>query len=224
MHWWFQSCMLITVAVPVLPETAWWSRACQVLCLAPCNAHVCPHCRYAANNTRRNIESCGILAGTLSADDAVFTINTLIVPKQTGTSDTVRIGRGRGWGHRLWGRDGMCGRPSGLTASCATSPALALTVAVQVEMLNEEEIFEVQDSRALYPLGWIHTHPSQTCFLSSVDIHTHCGFQARPGGTRRRQAAPALPLHCPLPRRHSLSHTPLLPTALRRRCWTRQWR
>ena len=44
-------------------------------------------------------------------------------------------------------------------------------------MLAEEEIFEVQDSRALYPLGWIHTHPSQTCFLSSVDIHTHCGFQ-----------------------------------------------
>ncbi len=46
-------------------------------------------------------------------------------------------------------------------------------------MLNEEEIFEVQDSRALYPLGWIHTHPTQTCFLSSVDVHTHCGFQVR---------------------------------------------
>lgn len=44
-------------------------------------------------------------------------------------------------------------------------------------MLAEEEIFEAQDSRAVYPLGWIHTHPSQTCFLSSVDIHTHCGFQ-----------------------------------------------
>ena len=47
-------------------------------------------------------------------------------------------------------------------------------------MLNEEEIFEVQDSRALYPLGWIHTHPTQTCFLSSVDVHTHCGFQVAP--------------------------------------------
>ncbi|EFN58695.1 hypothetical protein CHLNCDRAFT_34008 [Chlorella variabilis] len=90
--------------------------------------------RYAVSNTRRGIESCGILAGTLSADDAVFNITTLIVPKQTGTTDTV-------------------------------------------EMLNEEEIFEVQDSRALYPLGWIHTHPTQTCFLSSVDVHTHCGFQ-----------------------------------------------
>lgn len=46
--------------------------------------------RYAVSNTRRGIESCGILAGSLSADDAVFTITTLIVPKQTGTTDTVR--------------------------------------------------------------------------------------------------------------------------------------
>ena len=27
-------------------------------------------------------------------------------------------------------------------------------------------------------LGWIHTHPSQSCFLSSVDLHTHCGYQS----------------------------------------------
>ena len=26
-------------------------------------------------------------------------------------------------------------------------------------------------------LGWVHTHPRQTCFLSSVDLHTHCGYQ-----------------------------------------------
>ena len=24
----------------------------------------------------------------------------------------------------------------------------------------------------------MHTHPSQTCFLSSVDLHTHCGYQS----------------------------------------------
>ncbi|KAF5843063.1 hypothetical protein DUNSADRAFT_2677 [Dunaliella salina] len=45
------------------------------------------------------------------------------------------------------------------------------------EALNEEEVFDVQFSRELYPLGWIHTHPTQTCFLSSVDVHTHCGYQ-----------------------------------------------
>ena len=48
-----------------------------------------------------------------------------------------------------------------------------------MQALAEEETFEVQDSRSLYPLGWIHTHPSQSCFLSSVDVHTHCGYQAR---------------------------------------------
>ena len=46
-----------------------------------------------------------------------------------------------------------------------------------VQALNEEEIFDAQDKRALYPLGWIHTHPTQTCFLSSVDVHTQCGYQ-----------------------------------------------
>jgi STAM-binding protein len=35
----------------------------------------------------------------------------------------------------------------------------------------------LQSSRELVPLGWIHTHPTQTCFLSSVDIHTQCGYQ-----------------------------------------------
>ena len=25
--------------------------------------------------------------------------------------------------------------------------------------------------------GWIHTHPSQTCFLSSRDLHTSVGYQ-----------------------------------------------
>jgi STAM-binding protein len=92
--------------------------------------------RYALSNTRRNVETCGILAGSLSPDDARFDVTALIVPKQEGSSDMV----------------------------CA---------------LAEEEIFQAQDSRALYPLGWVHTHPSQTCFLSSIDVHTQCGYQAR---------------------------------------------
>jgi len=46
-----------------------------------------------------------------------------------------------------------------------------------VQALSEEEIYEAQDSRSLYPLGWIHTHPTQSCFLSSIDVHTQCGYQ-----------------------------------------------
>ncbi|KAK8710477.1 hypothetical protein V6N13_145798 [Hibiscus sabdariffa] len=42
---------------------------------------------------------------------------------------------------------------------------------------NEEEIFDVQDTKSLFPLGWIHTHPTQSCFMSSIDLHTHYSYQ-----------------------------------------------
>ncbi|CAM5177729.1 unnamed protein product [Eretmochelys imbricata] len=42
---------------------------------------------------------------------------------------------------------------------------------------NEEELFLIQDQDSLITLGWIHTHPTQTAFLSSVDLHTHCSYQ-----------------------------------------------
>ncbi|KAF8015577.1 hypothetical protein BT93_H1178 [Corymbia citriodora subsp. variegata] len=88
--------------------------------------------RLAQKNTAKNLETCGVLAGSLK--NRVFYITTLIIPKQESTSD-----------------------------SCQT--------------LNEEEIFEVQDRLSLFSLGWIHTHPSQTCFMSSVDLHTHYSYQ-----------------------------------------------
>lgn len=88
--------------------------------------------RLAQTNTIKNLETCGVLAGSLK--NRVFCITTLIIPKQESTSD-----------------------------SCQT--------------MNEEEIFEYQDKLSLFPLGWIHTHPSQTCFMSSVDLHTHYSYQ-----------------------------------------------
>lgn len=44
--------------------------------------------------------------------------------------------------------------------------------------VGEEEmcLFHVQHD--LITLGWIHTHPSQMCFFSSVDLHTQCGYQS----------------------------------------------
>ena len=41
----------------------------------------------------------------------------------------------------------------------------------------EEDIFDYQDEHDLMTLGWIHTHPSQTAFMSSIDLHTHCSYQ-----------------------------------------------
>lgn len=45
------------------------------------------------------------------------------------------------------------------------------------ETLNEEELFDYCDKEELMVLGWIHTHPTQTCFMSSRDLHTHAGYQ-----------------------------------------------
>uniref|UniRef100_A0A8C8VMA1 AMSH-like protease n=1 Tax=Pelusios castaneus TaxID=367368 RepID=A0A8C8VMA1_9SAUR len=45
------------------------------------------------------------------------------------------------------------------------------------DMENVEELFSIQDQHDLLTLGWIHTHPTQTAFLSSVDLHTHCSYQ-----------------------------------------------
>ncbi|KAK0537500.1 hypothetical protein OC835_001739 [Tilletia horrida] len=46
------------------------------------------------------------------------------------------------------------------------------------ETHNEEAIWAFQEEHDLVTVGWIHTHPSQSAFLSSLDLHTHCSFQA----------------------------------------------
>ncbi|KAI3775635.1 hypothetical protein L1987_50216 [Smallanthus sonchifolius] len=88
--------------------------------------------KMAKSNTDKDLETCGILAGSLK--NRKFYVTTLIIPKQEGTAN-----------------------------SCQAT--------------NEEEIFEVQDKRSLFPLGWIHTHPTQSCFMSSIDVHTHYAYQ-----------------------------------------------
>ncbi|KAG8162302.1 hypothetical protein KVR01_008067 [Diaporthe batatas] len=86
----------------------------------------------ASPNTRKGLEMCGILCGT-SVNNALF-ISTLIIPKQTCTTDT-----------------------------CETD--------------NEEEVIEFCMKEDLMVFGWIHTHPTQTCFMSSRDLHTQSGYQ-----------------------------------------------
>ena len=86
----------------------------------------------AKPNTSANLETCGILCGTLISN-ALF-ISKLVIPDQEGTSDTC-------------------------------------------ETVNESELFDYVDGEDLMVLGWIHTHPTQTCFMSSRDLHTHGGYQ-----------------------------------------------
>lgn len=43
---------------------------------------------------------------------------------------------------------------------------------------GEEDACMYHVDHDLVTLGWIHTHPSQMCFFSSVDLHTQCGYQS----------------------------------------------
>lgn len=42
---------------------------------------------------------------------------------------------------------------------------------------GDNALFDYCDSHDLLVAGWIHTHPSQSCFLSSRDLHTSSGYQ-----------------------------------------------
>jgi STAM-binding protein len=89
---------------------------------------------HAHANTARNLETCGILCGTVISN-ALF-ISHLVIPDQTSTSDT-----------------------------CDTTEE------------GDNELFDFCDGNDLLVCGWIHTHPSQSCFLSSRDLHTSSGYQ-----------------------------------------------
>lgn len=45
------------------------------------------------------------------------------------------------------------------------------------ETKNEESFNELCIEKGLELIGWIHTHPTQTCFMSSRDLHTHAPTQ-----------------------------------------------
>ncbi|KAL7619385.1 hypothetical protein AAE478_009924 [Parahypoxylon ruwenzoriense] len=45
------------------------------------------------------------------------------------------------------------------------------------ETENEGAMLEYCMNEDLLMLGWIHTHPTQTCFMSSRDLHTQSGYQ-----------------------------------------------
>ncbi|PSK54020.1 AMSH-like protease sst2 [Elsinoe australis] len=88
----------------------------------------------ASANTRNNLETCGILCGSLISN-ALF-ISHLVIPEQISTSDT-----------------------------CDTTEE------------GDNALFDYVDGQELMVCGWIHTHPTQTCFLSSRDLHTSVGYQ-----------------------------------------------
>jgi STAM-binding protein len=45
------------------------------------------------------------------------------------------------------------------------------------ETENESAMLDFCIENDLIVIGWIHTHPTQTCFMSSRDLHTQAGYQ-----------------------------------------------
>jgi len=90
--------------------------------------------RIARENTKRDIETCGVLTGKFLHREDAYAITHCVIPKQKGSANTVQT-------------------------------------------LCEEELIGVQEQYGVVTLGWIHSHPSQTCFLSSVDMHCQLSYQ-----------------------------------------------
>jgi len=90
--------------------------------------------QFAAENTKRDIETCGVLTGKYLHEEDAYVITHCVIPKQKGSANTVQT-------------------------------------------LCEEELIGVQEKHGVVTLGWIHSHPSQTCFLSSVDMHCQLSYQ-----------------------------------------------
>jgi proteasome lid subunit RPN8/RPN11 len=47
-----------------------------------------------------------------------------------------------------------------------------------VTTLREELLVLFQERMGVFTLGWVHTHPTQTCFLSSIDLHCQHAYQS----------------------------------------------
>lgn len=72
----------------------------------------------------------------------------------------------------------LCGTPvnNALFIRCLLIPDQTCT-SDTCETINESAMFDYCDSEDLLMIGWIHTHPTQTCFMSSRDLHTQAGYQ-----------------------------------------------
>ncbi|KAF5517753.1 AMSH-like protease sst2 [Colletotrichum aenigma] len=72
----------------------------------------------------------------------------------------------------------LCGRPvnNALFINCLLIPQQKSTPDT-CETENESAMLDYCINEDLLMVGWIHTHPTQTCFMSSRDLHTQAGYQ-----------------------------------------------
>ncbi|KAJ7104711.1 hypothetical protein C8R44DRAFT_834523 [Mycena epipterygia] len=65
----------------------------------------------------------------------------------------------------------------GAAISGKTRYVVEMTLIPEQHATSDTGVLGFTEERRLITLGWIHTHPSQSCFMSSVDLHTHASFQ-----------------------------------------------
>ncbi|KAK3385490.1 hypothetical protein B0H63DRAFT_494467 [Podospora didyma] len=72
----------------------------------------------------------------------------------------------------------LCGTPvnNALFITCLLIPEQKCT-SDTCETENESAMLDYCITKDLLIIGWIHTHPTQTCFMSSRDLHTQAGYQ-----------------------------------------------
>ena len=138
----------------------------------------------AAPNSAVGNETCGVLLGKLIGDD--YWIQKLFLPKQTGGPVNLKFlhnapffqnGAKSGFemcfGLSTLGagaKTRLESRIKEFTPHCVCRPNSCATH-------NEMDIVSYAHPQNLITLGWIHTHPTQTAFLSSVDLHTQHNYQ-----------------------------------------------
>ncbi|GJQ14091.1 hypothetical protein GpartN1_g5882.t1 [Galdieria partita] len=118
----------------------------------------------SATTSPNTLSSFGMKARTMQLhEEMLFVFESMAKKNTKNNRETCGILAGVLQNHLLVVTSLIIPKQTGMSDSC--------------EMLNEEELFALQDKKNLMTLGWIHTHPQHSCFLSSVDVHTHAGFQ-----------------------------------------------
>ncbi|KAG2388012.1 hypothetical protein C9374_000862 [Naegleria lovaniensis] len=108
----------------------------------------------AQPHLQRDLEFCGILAGYLVTSSSTSSSSS----SRTTSSSTSPI-------TPLYYQISHCFIPK---QSCTADSCKAL---------NEITVFNKQEELGLITLGWIHTHPTQDAFLSTIDLKTQYGYQ-----------------------------------------------
>lgn len=103
-------------------------------------------------------------------------IRSLFIPTQLRDSFLKIASKNTAAGLEMCGI--LCGSPvnNAIFIRCLLIPDQKCT-SDTCETVNESAVFDYCIGEDLMMIGWIHTHPTQTCFMSSRDLHTHAGYQ-----------------------------------------------